>query len=228
MPTKACERERRFFIAWSDLKHAVRPHTTIGEWKVSKGKKIAILDSFPSFIRYYIAVSCICDSLWCDRLGKWTDIQPLTWVESTRGGQCSSCCFRAILQYHPSIERTLVTLLSITHLSLSLFLYPILFLFISFSLSFTLACSHAHTVSDGHCTWSIDFLAPFQQGSQGQSRGLCQYPSPAETKPKLLRLFNSISTDMYWISPDTSSLIFIFPSSSSLLSFAFYTIKETK
>lgn len=28
---KACERERRFFIAWSDLKHAVRPHTTFGE-----------------------------------------------------------------------------------------------------------------------------------------------------------------------------------------------------
>lgn len=116
--------------------------------KVSKGKKMALLDLSPVIHYYHIAVSCICDSLWCDSLGKWTDIQPLKWVESTRGGQCSSCRFRAMLQYNPPHEMN-ISNLALNHSSLS----PFRSLFLSLALSHTHTHTYWHVVIHSQSEW---------------------------------------------------------------------------
>lgn len=118
------------------------------------------------------------------------------------------------------MKRTLVTLLSITRLCLPLGS-------VSFSSSFILFISltHWHVVMGSHWEWWLlnrkyrlfITISTGQAGTLLKSWTLWVSITPAETKPKLLRPFNTISTDMYWISPDTSSeSYFSLPSSLPL------------
>lgn len=43
-------------------------------------------DCSPGICHKHSAASSICNNLWCDSLGNWTDIQPLKWVGGPLGG----------------------------------------------------------------------------------------------------------------------------------------------
>lgn len=144
-------------LGWLNLKHANsglragmsiertnmhKSHTTSRASKVSKEK--AKLNHSPVIQHYNIAGSCICDSLWCDSLGKWTDIQTLQRAESTRGSRCSSRCFWAMLQYTPHEKDISYLALDILSHSLSCSASFSLSVFL-FSLHI-LACSHMPTL----------------------------------------------------------------------------------
>lgn len=130
-----------FSIKWTDTRNTV----TQNIWWIKRPQRERIDWTVFFYLYGHTAISCLHDSFWCNCPGKWTDIQPLKWVGSSRW--CTSAHPIALGQYYSIIQRmkrTLVTLLSITHVSLPHF-SPSLFL----SAAFT----HWHVVMCRHPEW---------------------------------------------------------------------------
>lgn len=133
-------------------------------------------DCSPGICHKHSAASSICNNLWCDSLGNWTDIQPLKWVGSPLGGRrgwwwggARPVAFGKQSRIMQHMKSKLVASLSITHLSVSLLsCLPFFSLPFFHPLQQTSMKSCAPALTDGHSTWGIDFfLSSFQRGRKG-------------------------------------------------------------
>lgn len=118
--------------------------TTSGESKVSKAKKMATLDHSAVIQYYHIAVSCMCDSLWCAVWGNGQTFSHSSGLRAPEGASAHPAALGQCYSIH-HMKRTLATLLSITCLSLPLALSHSLCLYFFFPYTYwhVVICLHS-------------------------------------------------------------------------------------
>lgn len=173
---------------------------------------------------------CICDSLWCDSLGNWTDIHLLKWVGSSQVGPCSSCRFREILQDNPAHEKYIRNL-ALNHSSLSPSCAASRSFFLSFSLSNRLACSHVLTLwvmATAHDV--LTFYHHFNRAGRGTAKvvdSVSIHPPQRQNQSSLdLLTVSALACTGYPLIQAHSHIYFHLYLTLTLL--AFYSFKETK